>query len=135
MSSQLAYAQKRRSTRLEQAIPLTVQGVGALREPYQEQVATTSVSCHGCSYLSKNEVIQGETVYIDLPANKGAAGTSSRARVKWVQKTNNKDRAYQIAVELDIAGNIWGIPAPPEDWFAIQAPKAAEAALQTSARE
>ena len=120
MSSQLAYAQKRRSTRLEQSIPLIVQGVGALREPYQEQVSTTSVSCHGCSYFSKNEVIQGETVYIDLPAQQGAAGTTSRARVKWVQKTNTKDRAFQIAVELDIAGNIWGIPAPPEDWFPVQ---------------
>jgi hypothetical protein len=137
MSSQLAYAQKRRSTRLEQAIPLIVQGVGALREPYQEQVATTSVSCHGCSYFSKHEVIQGETVYIDLPPNNGAAGSTSRARVKWVQKTNSKDRAYQIAVELDIAGNIWGIPAPPEDWFPLQMPPAVdvELAAATPARE
>ncbi len=137
MSSQLAYAQKRRSTRLEQAIPLVVQGVGALREPYQEQVSTTSVSCHGCSYLSKHEVIQGETVYIDLPAQNGAAGTTSRARVKWVQKTNSKDRGYQIAVELDIAGNIWGIPAPPEDWFPLQGapPVDVEVAPAAPARE
>jgi hypothetical protein len=126
-SHPFVYAQKRRSTRLDQAIPLIVQGVGALREPYQEQVSTTSVSCHGCSYLSKNEVIQGETVYIDLPTGNGKAGTSSRAHVKWVQKTNAKDRAYQIAVELEIAGNIWGIPTPPEDWLSLGAPQATEA--------
>ncbi|HWX37754.1 MAG TPA: PilZ domain-containing protein [Candidatus Sulfotelmatobacter sp.] len=126
-SHQLAYAQKRRSTRIDRAIPLVVQGVGALREPYQEQVSTSSISCHGCSYSSKHEVIQGETVYIDLPKNTGSAGTSSRARVKWVQKTNAKDRAYQIAVELEVAGNIWGIPTPPEDWISLQAPQAHEA--------
>lgn len=134
-SHQLAYSQKRRSTRIDQAIPLIVQGVGALREPYQEQVSTTSVSCHGCSYLSRHEVIQGETVYIDLPAKKGAPGASSRARVKWVQKTNAKDRTYQIAVELDIAGNIWGIPAPPEDWVQALMPQAAEPAAPALARE
>lgn len=132
-SHQLAYSQKRRSTRIDQAIPLIVQGVGALREPYQEQVSTTSVSCHGCSYLSRHEVIQGETVYIDLPAKKGAPGASSRARVKWVQKTNAKDRTYQIAVELDIAGNIWGIPAPPEDWVQALMPQAAEPAAPAPA--
>jgi hypothetical protein len=102
--------------------------VGALREPYQEQVSTSSISCHGCSYLSKHEVIQGETVYIDLPKNNGSAATSSRARVKWVQKTNAKDRAYQIAVELEVAGNIWGLPTPPEDWFPLQSPQAVDAA-------
>lgn len=128
-SHQLAYAQKRRSTRVDQSIPLVVQGVGALREPYQEQVATSSISCHGCSYVSKHEVIQGETVYIDLPKENGSAATSSRARVKWVQKTNAKDRAaYQIAVELEVAGNIWGLPTPPEDWFPLHASQAVDAA-------
>jgi hypothetical protein len=136
VSSQLAYAQKRRSTRIDQAIPLIVQGVGALREPYQEQVSTTSVSCHGCSYLSKNEVIQGETVYIDLPALNGSEGASSRARVKWVQKTNAKDRGFQVAVELEVAGNIWGIPTPPEDWLTLQAQHVAtDVAPAAAARE
>lgn len=126
-SHQLAYAQKRRSTRIDQAIPLLVQGVGALREPYQEQVSTSSISAHGCSYLSRHEVLQGETVYIDLPKSNGSSKTSSRARVKWVQKTNAKDRTYQIAVELEVAGNVWGLPSPPEDWIQLQ-PQAVDAA-------
>ena len=37
-----------------------------MREPYQEQVSTLSISCHGCTYQSKHEVIQGETVYLDI---------------------------------------------------------------------
>jgi hypothetical protein len=115
---QLVYAQKRRSTRIDQSVPILVQGVGAMREPYQEQVATLSVSCHGCTYYSKHEVLQGETVYLDVrQPNGGTAGCSSRARVKWAQKTNGKDRIFQIAIELEIAGNIWGVAAPPTDWF------------------
>jgi len=43
-SGQVAYAQKRRSTRIDQAVPLAVQGLGAYREPYQEQVSTLSIS-------------------------------------------------------------------------------------------
>jgi hypothetical protein len=129
VSQQLAYAQKRRSTRIDQVIPVVVQGVGALREPYQEQVSTVSISCHGCSYVSKNEVIQGETVYLDIkPANNGSAGCSSRARVKWAQKLGAKDRAFQIAVELETAGNIWGVATPPPDWFPLQIPEAIDPA-------
>ena len=134
-SHQFAYAQKRRSTRIEKAIPVLVQGVGAMREPYQEQVSTVSISCHGCVYQSKHEVIQGETVYLDIkPPKDGSAGLSSRARVKWAQKVGaNKERVFQIAVELEIAGNVWGVAAPPPDWFPPQIPQAGEPA--PSARE
>ena len=123
-SRQVSYAQKRRSTRIEQAVPLLVQGVGAMREPYQEQVSTLSISCHGCSYQSKHEVIQGETVYLDIkPPNDGSVGCTSKARVKWAQKLGAKERAFQIAVELEIAGNVWGIASPPADWFPPQIPE------------
>ena len=63
-----AAAQQRRSKRIDKAIPLVVGGVGAMREPYQELVTTLSVNCHGCTYQSKHEVIQGETVYLESQA-------------------------------------------------------------------
>jgi hypothetical protein len=128
-SHQASYAQKRRSTRIDQHVPVIVQGVGALREPYQEQVSTLSISCHGCTYQSKHEVIQGETVYLDVLAPvEGSTACSSKGRVKWAQKIGAKERIFQIAVELEIAGNIWGIPTPPSDWFPPQLPPANEAA-------
>jgi hypothetical protein len=127
-SHQFAYPQKRRSTRIDQAVPLVVQGVGAMREPYQEQVSTLSISCHGCTYQSKHEVIQGETVYLDvIPPVEGSVACSSKGRVKWAQKVGAKDRIFQIAIELEIAGNIWGIATPPGDWFPPQLPQANEA--------
>jgi hypothetical protein len=119
-SGQVAYAQKRRSTRIDQAVPLAVQGLGAYREPYQEQVSTLSISCHGCAYQSKYEVIQGEVVYLDVKSsNDGSTHGSNRARVKWVQNLGAKG-GFQVAVELEVAGNIWGIATPPEDWFPVR---------------
>ena len=100
-----------------------------MREPYQEHVSTVSISCHGCTYVSKHEVIQGETVYLDIkPPNGSSVGCSSRARVKWAQKVGARERSFQIAVELEIAGNIWGVATPPADWFPLQMPEAVEAA-------
>ncbi len=118
---QLSHAHKRRSTRLDQSVPVAVQGLGAYREPYQDQVLTLSISCHGCTYQSKYEVIQGELVYLDVrSAQDGSALGSSRARVKWVQNLGGKV-GFQVAVELEVAGNIWGIASAPEDWFPFRA--------------
>ncbi|HWF13388.1 MAG TPA: hypothetical protein VG272_06605 [Candidatus Acidoferrales bacterium] len=131
-SHQASYAQKRRSTRIDQNVNVIVQGVGALREPYQEQVSTLSISCHGCTYQSKHEVIQGETVYLDvITSSEGSVACSTKGRVKWAQKVGVKERIFQIAVELEIAGNIWGIPTPPADWFPPQLPPINEAAAPT----
>jgi hypothetical protein len=54
------------------------------------------------------------------PDSSAAAGSSSRARVKWVQKGATADRGFRVAVEFESAGNIWGVPTPPEDWFPLQ---------------
>jgi len=128
-SHQFAYAKQRRSTRIELSVPLIVQGVGAMREPYQEQVSTVSISCHGCSYHSKHEVIQGETVFLDVKLpTQGSVAYSTKARVKWAQKLGTKERVFQIAVELEVAGNIWGVAAPPQDWFPAKALEAIDPA-------
>jgi len=128
-SNQVAYAQKRRSSRIEKALPLAVQGVDALRAPYREEVTTSTISCHGCTYKMKHEVLPGEIVILDIGQRaKGHSESSNRARVKWIQKLNaSADPAYDVAVEFEIAGNIWGLPSPPEDWLPAQESKAAEA--------
>ncbi len=127
-SQQPAYAHKLRSTRIDKALPVEVQGVGALREPYQEHVSTQTISCHGCTYQTKHEVIQGEAVFLGInPSHVGAKSNPSRARVKLVQRLGTPDRGFQVAVELESAGNVWGIDSPPEDWFPVQKPSVNEA--------
>ena len=110
-SNQVAYAQKRRSSRIEKAIPLAVQGVDASRAPFQEDVTTVSISCHGCSYQMKHEVLPGAMVVLDMGQRaNGYSEFPSRARVKWIHKLNAAtDPAYGVAVEFESAGNIWGI--------------------------
>ena len=127
-SNQVAYEQKRRSSRIEKALPLAVQGVDAFRAPYREEVTTSTISCHGCTYQMKHEVLPGEIVILDMGqfAN-GYSECSRRARVKWIRKLNTAaDPAYDVAVEFETAGNIWDLPSPPEDWFPAQGSKTAE---------
>lgn len=124
-SRELAYVQKRRSTRIYNAIPLAVQGSDAFRAPYQEQISTLTVNCHGCRYRSNHEVIQGDTVYLAVKkSSEGSAAYSCQAQVKWVQRLITKDFRFEIAVELAAPGNIWGIASPPDDWIPSQIPKA-----------
>ena len=127
-SNQVAYAQKRRSSRIEKAVPLAVQGVDASRAPYREEVTTVTISCHGCTYQMKHEVLPGEIVVLDMGQRaKGYSERPSQARVKRIQKLNSAtDPAYDVAVEFEIAGNIWGITSPPEDWFPAQGSKVVE---------
>jgi hypothetical protein len=129
-TNQVAYAQKRRSSRIEKAIPLAVQGVDSSRAPFREEVKTDAISCHGCSYQMKHEVLPGAMVVLDL--GRGAIGSSewpTRARVKWIQKLNNStDTAYGVAVEFESAGNLWGLPSPPEDWLPARGSKVGDPA-------
>jgi hypothetical protein len=126
-SRQLAFIQKRRSTRIYSSIPLVIQGSDAFLAPYLEHVSTLTVNCHGCRYRSKYEVIQGDMVYLKVTQSSEHRVTySCLAQVKWVQRQMTKDLGFEVALELVAPGNIWGIVSPPDDWFPIQVPKAIE---------
>lgn len=129
-SNPIAYTQKRRSSRIDKAIMLAVQGVDSSRAPYREEVKTGTISCHGCTYQMKHEVRPGDIVVLDTGQGaKGYSAFPSRARVKSIQKLNaSNDQAYNVSVELEIAGNIWGIASPPQDWFPAQTAKLIESA-------
>jgi hypothetical protein len=51
-TSHVAYAQERRSTRIDQTIVLTVRGMDAFQARYVEKVPTLTLSYHGCKYQS-----------------------------------------------------------------------------------
>ncbi len=114
---------QRRSTRVDQVIPLTVMGADAWRGPYHEKVSTITVSCHGCKYESKYEVIQEARVILEVPPMENEkAPRSVRGHVKWIQRPSDFGQPFQVAVELDVPGNVWGIALPPEDWFVFPDP-------------
>src|SRR3984957_11562989 len=109
---------KRRSTRIVQAVPLTVTGVDAVGRPFQERTSTLIVNCHGCRYQSKHYVLKNMWVTFEVPHNEpNHEPRSVRARVTWIQRPRTVRELFQIGVELEVAGNVWGIAFPPGDWF------------------
>src|SRR5271170_1190288 len=117
----------RRSTRVEESVPITVKGVDVERGPYCELVSTSSISCHGCKYESKYEVVDNSVVILELNGSKpGAAATTTRGRVKWSKRPPYPGALFQTAIEFDVPGNVWGIQKAPGDWFPFDAKKAAE---------
>jgi hypothetical protein len=117
-NSSAAYRPARRSTRVEQAIPLKVEGVDSFRGPYSEEVSTQSISCHGFKYLSKHQVLANALVVLELQNQKpNSPALCARGRVKWVERPRDPSGFFQTAVELESPGNIWGIDSPPQDWL------------------
>lgn len=129
-SNQVANVPKRRSSRISKAIMLAVKSVDASHAPYREEVTTGSISCHGCTYKMRHEPRPGDMVVLDTGlGSTGHSGFPSMARVKSIQRLNtSNDPTYNVGVELEIAGNIWGISPPPADWFPRQSGNLVESA-------
>jgi len=111
---------KRRSTRIVQAVPLVVTGVDALGRPFVERTSSLIVNCHGCRYQSKHYVLKNMWVTLEIPhPETGQPPRSVRGRVAWIQRPRTVRQLFQVALELEVSGNVWGIGFPPEDWFAF----------------
>jgi hypothetical protein len=111
-------AHNRRSTRIVQAVPLTVTGVDALGRPFQERTSTLIINCHGSRYQSKHYVLKGMWVNLEVPhPEPGRPPRTVRGRVMWIQRPRTVRELFQVGVELEVSGNFWGIAFPPSDWF------------------
>ena len=120
---------KRRSTRIVQAVPLQVTGVDALGRPFMERTSSLILNCHGCRYQSKHYVLKNMWVTLEVPnPQEGEPPRTVRGRVAWIQRPRTVRQLFQVALELEAPGNVWGIAFPPEDWFAQSDAAAAESA-------
>jgi vacuolar-type H+-ATPase subunit H len=134
MLSDDASTQKRRSTRIVQAVPITVSGVDALGQPFKERTTTVMVNVHGCRYQSKHYVPKNSTLTLEIPRlEPSLPARTVLGRVVWVQRPRAVRELFQIGLEFEVAGNVWGIAFPPEDWFSYpgessQVPASPEAA-------
>jgi hypothetical protein len=120
---------KRRSTRIVQAVPLQVTGVDALGRPFVERTSSLILNCHGCRYQSKHYVLKNMWVKLEVPhAEADQPPRTVRGRVAWIQRPRTVRQLFQVALELEAPGNVWGIAFPPEDWFAATEADKAQAA-------
>src|SRR6202030_4772782 len=126
--------QKRRSTRIVQAVPITVSGTDALGQPFKERTTTVMVNCHGCKYQSKHYVPKNSIVKLDIPRPEGGP-FSTQGRVVWVQRPRTVRELFQIGLEFEAPGNVWGIAFPPEDWFSSPYDAGMEASTPATAQE
>jgi hypothetical protein len=109
---------KRRTKRIIQSVPLTVTGVDALGRSFQERTSTLTINCQGCRYQSKHYVLKNMWVTLEIPHHEpGREPRTVRARVNWIQRPRTVRELFQIGVELEVSGNVWGIAFPPSDWF------------------
>jgi len=107
--------QRRRSERVSASVPLLVRGIDLLGQPFEESTSTTALNLHGCRYRSKHHLPKNTWVTIELA--RGPERRNVRARVAWVQRPHSVRESFQIALELETPGNIWGIDVP-EQWRA-----------------
>src|SRR5438874_276342 len=127
-----AELRKRRSTRIVQAVPLVVTGVDALGRPFVERTSSLILNCHGCRYQSKHYVLKNMWLTLEIPhPETGQPPRSVRGRVAWIQRPRTVRQLFQVALELEVSGNVWGIAFPPEDWVA--SPETAQVVVQLDA--
>jgi len=116
-----AELRKRRSTRIVQAVPLAVTGVDALGRPFVERTSSLIINCHGCRYQSKHYVLKNMWVTLEVPSpEEGQPPRKVRGRVAWIQRPRTVRQLFQVALELEHPGNVWGIAFPPEDWSSYE---------------
>jgi hypothetical protein len=114
----MAVANARRSTRIFQAVPLSVSGQSRIGNLFLESTSAVAVNCHGCLYPSRHEYRHGSWVTIEVPNQQvNALPHPVRAQVKFVRLPRSPQELYLVGVEFESPANVWGIKTAPEDWL------------------
>lgn len=109
--------QRRRSTRIEQTLPIIIRGLDLLGQPFEERTSTQSLSFHGCRYASKHHLPKNTWITIEVPAGqRQREPLNTRARVTWIQRPRTLRELFQVGVELEMGSNVWRVALPPVDW-------------------
>lgn len=112
--------ESRRSSRVERPVPLLISGHDGFGQEFLERTAAVSLNLHGCRYASRHDCNVGSWMILQIgePAL-GEKMRSVRAQVKSVHLPRSARELYHVGVELETPSNVWGIPAPPQDWLRL----------------
>lgn len=101
----------RRSTRLPLEIPLRVTSVDP-KVKFAEDCNTVTVNAHGCGLISPKPLAAGTRVTLEIVSDK----QSTTARVLDVVPLDDEKTSWLLGMEMEQAGNFWGIKYAPADW-------------------
>jgi hypothetical protein len=118
----------RRSTRLPLEIPLRVTSLDPNLK-FAEDCTTVTVNAHGCGIISPRRLAAGTRVQLEIIADK----QTTQAQVHDVVPLNDENTSWLLGMEMEHAGNFWGIKYAPADWTEEEstAPQASGAPPQT----
>ncbi len=108
---------RRRSTRLDLAIPIILSARDARGEAFRELTQTVTVNLHGARVRTAREILVGMQVALENPQT----GALEKAVCVRVYESVPGQVAHDVAVQLVRPGNIWGIENPPQDWLTVAA--------------
>ena len=103
---------RRRSTRVEVAVPIILTGRDASGLSFREETETTTVNLHGARLKTCHQVLVGSQVGIENQRT----GAAEKAICVRVEEPAPGESAHHIAVQLLNPGNVWGVVNPPADW-------------------
>jgi hypothetical protein len=101
----------RRSTRLPLEIPLRVTSLDPKVE-FAENCTTVTVSAHGCGIVSPRPIAAGTRVQLEIVADQ----QMTTARALEVVPLDDTNSSFLLGIEMEHAGNFWGIKYAPADW-------------------
>ncbi|MGH9430519.1 MAG: hypothetical protein ACRD3T_03160 [Terriglobia bacterium] len=116
-------SEKRRTTRLSIAVPVTVSGKDAVGEAFQEETNTLNIDRHGALLALHHQVSAGS----ELTIENHFLEISVTARVVAFRDRISPADPDHVEIELVESKNVWGIQYPPKDWLrAMQQQRAAQ---------
>jgi PilZ domain-containing protein len=101
----------RRSTRLPLEIPVRVTSLDP-KLVFTEDCNTVTVNAHGCGLISPKKLAAGTRVRLEIVSD----NQSTTARVLDVVPLNDDNSSWLLGMEMEHAGNFWGIKYAPADW-------------------
>lgn len=111
---------RRRSSRMDFVTPVVLTGRDASGQPFREETQTRTVNLHGAKVLTRHTVLVGMQVGLECPRT----GLDGKAVCVRIEPSEADSLVFEMAVQLIVPANLWGVETPPEDWV-WQGPSAA----------
>ncbi len=106
------HANRRRSTRVNAAVPIILSGRDASGQAFRDETYTVILSLHGALLQTPRQLLVGMQVTIECPRT----GMSEKAICIHSDDPVPGVAVHTVAVQLVRPGNIWGLENPPADW-------------------